>query len=109
MPWQEPTPGPRMPLLARIPFATALRFCGLFLGMWIVGNWFADLQKSLRGLHTACEVVAGCGCLLFVGSSYVAIRAWQLAASPVARSRSTPWPVRRGSASDPVMVCHLYS
>ncbi len=74
----EPTPGPRIPLLARIPFATALRFCGLFLGMWIVGIWFADLQDSLRSLHTACEVVAGCGCLLFIGSSYVAIRAWQL-------------------------------
>ncbi len=75
---EEPPRSPQVPLLARIPLATALRFCGLFLVMWIVGNWFAELQKSLRGLHIACEVVAGCGCLLFVASSYVAIRAWQL-------------------------------
>ncbi len=66
------------PLLARVPFASALRLCGLFLGMWIVGNWFADLQHSLRGLHIACEVVAGCGCFLFVASSYIAVRSWQL-------------------------------
>jgi hypothetical protein len=66
------------PLLARVPFPSALRLCGLFLGMWIVGNWFADLQDSLRGLHTACEVVAGCGCFLFVASSYIAVRSWQL-------------------------------
>jgi len=66
------------PLLARVPLASALRLCGLFLGMWIVGNWFADLQHSLRGLHSACEVVAGCGCFLFVASSCMAVRIWQL-------------------------------
>ena len=73
----ERPPTPQVPLLARVPFTTALRFCGLFLGMWIVGIWFAHLQKTLTGLHTACEVVGACGCLLFIASSYVAIRAWQ--------------------------------
>ncbi len=74
----EPLAHRHDPLLARVPLATALRLCGLFLAMWIIGNWFADLQSSLRGLHTACQVVAACGCLLFIASSYVAIRSWQL-------------------------------
>jgi hypothetical protein len=65
-------------LLERVPFGTALRMCGLFLGMWMVGNWFGDLPHLGQGLRGLFGLVAAGGCCLFVAASYVAVRAWQL-------------------------------
>ena len=74
----QPTSGWHDLLLERVPLPTALRMCGLFLGMWMVGNWFADLHTSVRGFRALFGLVAACGCCLFVAASYIAVRAWQL-------------------------------
>lgn len=65
-------------LLAGVTFGSALRMCGLFFGVWMVGSWIRDLHTSIKGIHTLGGAVAIGGCVLFSVCSYVAVRAWQL-------------------------------
>lgn len=65
-------------LLAGIDVDSALRVAGLFFSLWMIGVWTEDLHTPITGLHTVAGLLAFSGCLLFLMSSYAAIRAWQL-------------------------------
>jgi hypothetical protein len=75
---EKPFAGRHDVMIERVPLGSALRLCGLFLGVWMFGDWVDDLRAPVLGLHTAGGMIAACGCVLFMVSSYVVVRGWQL-------------------------------
>jgi hypothetical protein len=77
-------PGTRTPgewgvtLLAGVGLGPTLSMSAVFLSAWVFGDWVSDLHTSIAGVHALAGLVAAGGCFLFVASSYVAVRGWQL-------------------------------
>ena len=65
-------------MIQRVPLGTALRLCGLFLGIWIAGDWVGARRAPVIDLQAVGGILATCGCCLTLVSGYVVVRGWQL-------------------------------
>jgi hypothetical protein len=64
--------------MGNLSIGALLNLCGLFLAVWMAGNWIAGLPTSIEGIDAVGAALGLAGCIAFLLCSYATVRAWQV-------------------------------